>query len=101
VYKLTKTHIQSYGNKPILLSSDGCAGPFHQSSILAHTDNSTAADFVMRHWTGEVRATDPPLEVDDGADFETFCREYVGVRASPENVSYYKLVKKGKLPEPA
>jgi hypothetical protein len=105
MFRLTTTHYRCHDkNVPILTSSDGVLGPFSLNDRLPQNNGSTVAEFIMRCMLNEPLATDPPLEVDEGADKVAYCWRYLDQKTSDETrryaEMYHKLkARKIKIPE--
>jgi len=85
--RLTKQHFRSNRNVPILTSDDGVLGPLSVNDILPHS-NTTAGVFVQRHLLGEQLPSDPELKVDQSADKEEYCLQYLCERVSNETLQW-------------
>src|SRR5262249_6470243 len=89
-YRLYKNHTTCVrSDQPVLLSSDGVAGPYHASSILPGSD-STAFEVVLRACARESRPTDPPIGVEDGGDADTYMLQFLNIRS--EEIEKARLI---------
>ena len=102
-FKLTKKNYLQPRPDIIILVGDTNSGPFDRNAVLPHT-NTVARDWIMRCLLGEVTADDPSLELDEGADKDEYCWEYLMWRVPRDMIDfaefYHKLKLKGiKIPE--
>jgi hypothetical protein len=104
MYKLTlNSFFGRDKNVPVLVGADGVSGPYTLNDRLPQI-KGTAFDYIFRCLLNEPAAGDPPLEVDKGADFATYCWRYVDEKTSAETRRYadfyHKLLtRKIKIPE--
>ena len=76
-YTLFKNHhLCPQGRGPVLLTSDGCLGPY-QGETVPDGCTSSARDIVMRAAAGEPRLGDPPINAEPGADLHTYMLEFL------------------------
>ena len=104
MYTLTRNSVMFRNDIPVLLSHDHCAGPFDRDALLDFTKPPcTARAFVMRHLTGDLLPGDPALSVDQGANKDEYCWQFLTFRVSRETFEfaefYHRLKSKGiKIP---
>jgi hypothetical protein len=92
-YKLFRNHwMAGNGQKPILMSPDGVAGPYTAADRLPGCGD-TARDVVLRCLAGEKKPTDPLISAEDGAtDPAEYMRSWLGIR--DEEIERAKLIVK-------
>jgi hypothetical protein len=79
-FKLFKNSVFcTRSDRPVLLTADSCAGPYDPTGRLPGS-NSSAHDIVLRALAGESRPDDPPIDVEEGGDLDTYMSEFLGIR---------------------
>jgi hypothetical protein len=77
--KLTKNPYLATGERPVLLSGDGCSGPYDLASTPPGSKNSTAREIVIRSLANSPFPDDPRIDVETGSDRVGLMSEYLGI----------------------